>query len=1089
MRKKYSNPLFGWEYLHRRERNLDYMGQRLAPMSPSPQPPASANLPATASPPAANLPTTREPSSPATPPTNLSHANQEEELDLLLFSSPEFEDTPPKRPEVSPLPLKRDDTERECDATLVRRAPLCSVVVKPAGHRVSYKEALLKPQAHQPRSLCNPAAEGHQWHDALPRKDTRSRKSVWSRLGSESKCTQEGRTRAGGVWDRLQVDTSEGKLLALLKAKAGRRCFNCFASDHQIAQCRDPPKCLLCSRFGHKARYCNERREKSRKNREEHVQRVPDKKKMDFPEFVPGAPEHRPQLVVACAARTQEIRDAERQRELHTVVGVQIDARVPLGAGQVARDVRQQLRIPDRALEVQALGPATFILRFGSPELRNSTLAMHIIPAGCTELRLMPWSRRVCATAGSLRYRVRVCLEGVPSHAWNVDSVTQLFCPPSFIDDVDFEVFREAESSCFNLWVWMADPNALPKKAILKIEEPFARTGPTGLPILRHEAARALDYEVLIHLERVLDYAPLQSSSSHDSYESAISGIPDNGLEEEWPARHFFSWIPGVPDGERLLIHGGRVSARDRLGGRRDRSPPADGGAEGSRGGGRSFRQLPPATWRDVPGGGGNGQRHSQAGGYRGRRHAPVQLQWRERRARAPQHGAAATTAPALFNADGKEALSPFPAAAIDRGFYGDTTAERQAADPMQDEVLLCTQQLLQQGWQGSGDGRPGKSIFAFTEMEYAGVQRIANRDMQADPMRIEAQQPARGFPKPPSCYLGSHSTEPEIKTRTIVVPFTVVDVCSAEENSDPAFVGREIMHRPEECVANQQERLGTEFQVIYPGDQTSKVQMPMQNDEEDMREFMCCAERELLRDMAMQELIMQRSTDSPLEDAGREADQNGTPCRKDVDIDLTSGEQPQTQSNGLDCPRASTKDIHAIVGQPTGNAQLVPPPEQIAAQGPTEHQQNTPVDQAHQDADLQSLQSGVAQKNQKKTVFTKQLQPPVLLLSDAYPKAKTATTDRALKPSNLNSRTPSSRKSARIASKGKNDMTMEEQATALLMKKCGLLQENKLPDSPTRTKFSTQFTEPIEQETVGNLREAFGLADDLGTIALHAED
>nr|TKW39904.1 hypothetical protein SEVIR_1G210300v2 [Setaria viridis] len=567
---------------------------------------------------------------------------------------------------------------------------------------------------------------------------------------------------------------------------------------------------------------------------------------MDFPEFVLGAPEHRPQLVVACAARTQEIRYAESQRELHAVVGVQIDARVPLGASQVARDVRQQLHIPDCALEVQALGSATFILGFG---------------------------HRVRDTVGSVRYHARVCLEGVLSHAWNVDSVTQLFCPPSFINDVDYEVFKEVESSCFNLWVWMADPNALPKKAILKIEEPYARTGPTGLPILRHEAARTLDYEVLIHLERVLDYAPFQGSPSHASYESAISGIPDDDLEEEWLMRHFFSWIPGVPDGERLPIHGGRVPVCDRLGGHRDRSPPADGGAEGSRRGGRPFRQFPQATWRDVLGGGGNGQRRSLAGGYRRRRHAPVQLQWRERRARAPQHGAAAATTPALFNADGKEALLPFPAAAIDRGFYGGTVAERQAADPMQDEVLLCTQQLL-------------------------------------------------------------------------------------------------------------------------------------------------------------------KSTYSPLEDAGREADQNGTPYCKDVD--LTPGEQPQTQRNGLDNPGVNTKDIHAIVGQPIGNAQLVPPPEQIVAQGPSKRQQNTPVDQAHQDADLQSLQSGVAQKRQKNSAFTKQLQPPVLLLSNAYPKVKTATADRTLKPNNLNNRTPSSRKSARIASKGKNDMTMEEQATALLMKKCG---------------------------------------------------
>nr|TKW29672.1 hypothetical protein SEVIR_3G411800v2 [Setaria viridis] len=213
------------------------------------------------------------------------------------------------------------------------------------------------------------------------------------------------------------------------------------------------------------------------------------------------------------------------------------------------------------------MGPTTFLLRFGSPELRNSVLAMRALPTGNTGLRLMPWSKRARATVGSLRYRARVCLEGVPSHACHPDTVKQLFNSPSFIDEIDYEVVRDVERSCFNLWVWMADPNGLTKQAILKIEEPYVRVGPSGLPIVRNEAARTLDYKLLIHLDRVLDYAPLPNSPSHASYESDISGIPDEEPEEEWPVCHHFAWYPGVPDGERLPIMGDRVSVHARLGG------------------------------------------------------------------------------------------------------------------------------------------------------------------------------------------------------------------------------------------------------------------------------------------------------------------------------------------------------------------------------------------------------------------------------------------------------------------------------------------------------------------------------------------
>jgi hypothetical protein len=77
---------------------------------------------------------------------------------------------------------------------------------------------------------------------------------VWSRL-------QHG----GRIQDSLgqKVDSIDGAVrpgsfwLEHLRSKVGHsRCFNCLAPGHRIASCRDPPRCLRCSRFGHKASYC-----------------------------------------------------------------------------------------------------------------------------------------------------------------------------------------------------------------------------------------------------------------------------------------------------------------------------------------------------------------------------------------------------------------------------------------------------------------------------------------------------------------------------------------------------------------------------------------------------------------------------------------------------------------------------------------------------------------------------------------------------------------------------------------------------------------------------------------------------------------
>ena len=84
-------------------------------------------------------------------------------------------------------------------------------------------------------------------------------------------------------------------------------------------------------------------------------------------------------------------------------------------------------------------------------------------------------------------------------------------------------------------------------------------------------------------------------------------------------------------------------------------------------------------------------------------------------------------------------------------------------------------------------------------------------------------------------------------------------------------------------------------------------------------------------------------------------------------------------------------------------------------------------------------------------------------------------------------------RRSTRIANRTKSDLTMEQQATVLLMRKCGVLQQDQQPDQEAKEHFSGQFSEPMVPDTVINYREVFGLpldegTDSLSALAIHAE-
>lgn len=75
-------------------------------------------------------------------------------------------------------------------------------------------------------------------------------------------------------------------------------------------------------------------------------------------------------------------------------------------------------------------------------------------------------------------------------------------------------------------------------------------------------ASPLLNYKVILHIDRVAVYNS-PPSNSYCSYESEISGIPDDESEMEWPILHRFSWTLGVPDDSP--IHQ-RQSVHDRLG-------------------------------------------------------------------------------------------------------------------------------------------------------------------------------------------------------------------------------------------------------------------------------------------------------------------------------------------------------------------------------------------------------------------------------------------------------------------------------------------------------------------------------------------
>lgn len=331
-------------------------------------------------------------------------------------------------------------------------------------------------------------------------------------------------------------------------------------------------------------------------------------------------------------ARSDVVRDEEYRLETFALLATQLDGWVRLDAVLVQWESARQLRVPPSTLKVSRLSGATFLLLFDTQQQRNAARLRGSVRFGHTGLQLLPWTRHVGASSDLARFNfhVRPCIEGVPSHARFAQCIASLLSPTSFIDDEFCDAEKPEEEDCFRLWLWTRTPEDIAMTGTLDVEEPVTMPQEgyveyeMGMPMgaMRIDAAEALTYEVIIHVDRVLDYSPLPDSPSHQSVHSPTSGLPDEFLEEEWPVGQSFTWSLGVPDGNgrRSLVR--RVSVHDRLGDRgRDRSLPRGGGGSGS-GLPRGFHQFPPSGPHDLPGlCGGDGGSHTAGGRHGAGRH------------------------------------------------------------------------------------------------------------------------------------------------------------------------------------------------------------------------------------------------------------------------------------------------------------------------------------------------------------------------------------------------------------------------------------------------------------------------------------
>ncbi|XBH76742.1 hypothetical protein VPH35_103332 [Triticum aestivum] len=332
-----------------------------------------------------------------------------------------------------------------------------------------------------------------------------------------------------------------------------RTCHRCLEKGHCKAQCRDPYKCLICKRSGHRAWECHSKLPSSAPL---HTQRPPAPTASPAPRLMAppmriGDPSVRPEEGHVVITTTPEM-EAQAAGLASLAAVVWLGGTRPSVSAAIFRSaIAKQFSIDRNLLRVVPHYPEDFFVRFDFQHHRDTVTAgparfsFNSPDLGVLDIHVTNWRLSAHAEQVQAYHHVHLCLENVPLNAWDDRVAAQILGPKTFLHYFDVATVQREDATALKLWAWSADPNKIPKVQWVTFTSGPGAAGSSFSPTPA-VGRQGIEKRVIVHLDIHEDYSP----DANDQFPRRAH--PDK-----------FTWYYGVVDGERR-IRDRRVPAKDR---------------------------------------------------------------------------------------------------------------------------------------------------------------------------------------------------------------------------------------------------------------------------------------------------------------------------------------------------------------------------------------------------------------------------------------------------------------------------------------------------------------------------------------------
>ncbi|KAM0858268.1 hypothetical protein ACQ4PT_047934 [Festuca glaucescens] len=387
---------------------------------------------------------------------------------------------------------------------------------------------------------------GGKWQVVRP-------KFWWRKVNSSSSGARPAGRQQGNSWRGSAPESSRFKGL----------CFRCLSSFHFVRNCKGPVHCLVCKLPGHRARTCTARSPHSLRTPLASSSTPPRPSSVLLqanaaaravrPTMArePGHPSNRHEEVFSSSLSTPAMEmAASEMRRTHLAILLS-DPRLNISTRSIAKVLQDKLEFHWEDIHVSASYPDDFLVRFAEPWQRDMALELGTLPLKRGTMALTTWSPTARGRPQTWRFYCRVAMENVPLNAWNDEAtIKEVLGGTCELDKIERRSITRDNTAALFAWVWSLDPDLIPvvkSHSILNRPAERRESLPEGTPA--EEGRDGPLYRILIHLDRVLDYTPMDESRRRRGY--------------KWPQDFRKNWVFGIPDNKPGLR---QHPARDWLG-------------------------------------------------------------------------------------------------------------------------------------------------------------------------------------------------------------------------------------------------------------------------------------------------------------------------------------------------------------------------------------------------------------------------------------------------------------------------------------------------------------------------------------------